>query len=420
MVDSQTLKKYFEDNLERYLDIHRQMVEINSFTANPQGVNELGRLTTGLFEPLGFQTEYVQSVDPSFGKHVFLTKPASNSQINSPPPAIAMISHLDTVFPPEEETRNDFSWLREGNRIYGPGAVDIKGGTVLIYMTLEAIRRFAPEAFETHSWLVYLDASEERLSEDFAGLCLQRLPASTQACLVYEGGNISNSDFLLVTARKGRATFRVSVEGRSAHAGNNHALGANAIVQMAHTIQKIAAMTDYGRDLTYNVGTVEGGVVVNRVPHKAEAVVEMRTFDPQVYAEGRRAMLALNGSSEVTSQDGFACQVQVEVLNETEPWPRNEATEQLFVHWQSVAHSLGMQVRREERGGLSDGNFLWRQVPVLDGLGPAGNNAHCSERDPQHGKEPEYVSIASFVPKALMNTYAILNLIKKEQPETHS
>jgi glutamate carboxypeptidase len=420
MPNTRAINDYFEENLERYLEIHRQMVEINSFTNNSKGVNQLGKLTAGLFEPWDFQPEYVQSTDANLGQHLFLSKPASSRVGNYLPHSVAMVSHLDTVFPPEEEQLNNFTWLREGNRIYGPGAVDIKGGTVLIYMILDALRLFEPQAFAENAWQVFLDASEEVLSDDFARSCLQRLPENCDACLVFEGGNISNGDILLVTARKGRATFRVSVDGRSAHAGNNHALGANAIVQMAHTIQRIAGMTDYERDLTFNVGKVEGGVVVNRVPHTAEAVVEMRTFAPHIFDEGMHNILALNGSSEVSSSDGYRCQVRVEVLDQTEPWPHNDATERLFVVWKDAADSLGMQVREEQRGGLSDGNYLWGRVPVLDGLGPSGNNAHCSERDPQRGKDQEYVSIASFIPKALLSTIALLKLVQPARLESRN
>jgi glutamate carboxypeptidase len=67
----------------------------------------------------------------------------------------------------------------------------------------------------------------------------------------------------------------------------------------------------------------------------------------------------------------------------------------------------------EERGGLSDGNPLWDFVPTLDGLGPWGENDHCSERSADGKKLPEFVEISSFVPKAALNTVAILNLAEE-------
>ena len=79
--------------------------------------------------------------------------------------------------------------------------------------------------------------------------------------------------------------------------------------------------------------------------------------------------------------------------------------------WSAAAAQLGWQVKPEYRGGLSDGNHIYHRIPTLDGLGPAGMNAHCSERSADGSKDQEYVLVSSFVPKTLLNTLAILNLI---------
>ena len=70
-----------------------------------------------------------------------------------------------------------------------------------------------------------------------------------------------------------------------------------------------------------------------------------------------------------------------------------------------------MDTIEEARGGLSDGNWTWQRFPTLDGLGPTGANPHCSERSPDGSKDQEYVLVPSFVPKALLNTTAILKLV---------
>jgi glutamate carboxypeptidase len=227
---------------------------------------------------------------------------------------------------------------------------------------------------------------------------------------VFEGGTPVDGAFSLVVARKGRATYRLLAEGRSAHAGNYHHLGANAIVQMAHTICKIAEFTDYQQQITFNVGTVSGGVVVNRVSHSAEAEVEMRAFSPDVFEQGVARMLALDGSTDVSSQDGYPCQLRVRLEERTAPWPRNPGTQSLYRVWERAAEGQGMRVVPEERGGLSDGNLLWQAFPTLDGLGPVGANAHCSERSPDGSKDQEYAEIASFVPKTILDLAAILAL----------
>ena len=400
----QNIQEYLTNNLSTYLDTLRQMVNTNSFTANANGVNRLGEFSAAKFSELGFSTEAIQSENLHYGKHILMTHPGRSAK------KIALISHLDTVFPPEEELSNDFTWRIEGDRAYGPGTVDIKGGTVMMLMVLSALKRFYPGIFETITWIVGLDASEEVLSNDFGRLLLERLDLQTLACLVFEGGTPVNQKAAMVVARKGKANFKIQVVGRSAHSGNRHAQGANAILQISHTIQQVAGLTDYNRQLTFNVGTLRGGSVVNRVPHYAEAEVEMRTFSPQVFQEGVNSIMTLNGKSQVSSQDGFPCKVEIIQLEQTAPWPRNPQTDRLFELWKSVGHEIRLSIIPEERGGLSDGNLLWEHLPTLDGLGPIGNNAHCSERTEDRSKDQEFVLISSFVPKAILNILAIARL----------
>ena len=171
-----------------------------------------------------------------------------------------MVSHLDTVFPVEEEERNNFRWLQEGNRIFGPGTQDIKGGTVMMWLVLSALRQHAPAAFEAIAWNLFLNSSEEQFSPDFGQVCRRRMGKGTLAALVFEAEGRSGSKGLVVIARKGRASWRVTVRGRAAHAGSKHKQGANAIVQLGRTIEQVAEMTDYERDLTFTVPlTTPGG-----------------------------------------------------------------------------------------------------------------------------------------------------------------
>ncbi len=53
------IQTYLKNHFDQYLDLLRQMVEINSFTANGQGVNEVGELTVTLFNQRGFKVEFV-------------------------------------------------------------------------------------------------------------------------------------------------------------------------------------------------------------------------------------------------------------------------------------------------------------------------------------------------------------------------
>jgi glutamate carboxypeptidase len=403
MLEAATLTAYLERELPAALEVLRRMVEINSFTTNRDGIAKLARLTAETFAPLGFAAESVPSVNPSYGEHLILTRGGTGR-------SLAMVSHLDTVFPPEEEERNNFRWLREGDRIYGPGTCDIKGGTVMMWLVLRALREFAPAVFEEISWRLFWNSSEETLSADFGEVVRSRLDSGTIAALVFEAEGREGNTRNVVVARKGRATWRITALGRGAHAGSKFALGANAVIQLAHTLTRVATIGS--ADLSVNAGTISGGTVINRVPHEAYAEGEMRSFSPEALARGKAALLALAGPGEVrAAADGHACEVRVEVIGESLGWPRNPATDRLAAIWLAEAGQLAIPAGTEQRGGLSDGNMLWDAVPTLDGLGPWGDHAHCSERNADGTKLPEYVEVSSFVPKAALNARAILSLV---------
>lgn len=379
-----------------------RMVEINSFTANPAGVNRVGEVTGDYFAELGFQREVILSTNPDHGSHLFLrlNKGARRK--------VLLVTHLDTVFPPGEEEQQNFHWQpapAEG-RIYGPGTVDIKGGTILMGMMLRTLRQFAPEVFQNTEWLIAANAAEEVMSPDFAARVNERCPDGADAVLVFEGGPRIKDEFHLVTARKGRAEYRITAHGRGAHAGSYHAEGINAVVAVSEVAKIVHALSDYKKELTVNVGRIEGGTVLNRVPHEALLELEMRAFDPAMLERVATTIEMLSMTRP------YGATITSQCLGTTPAWPADDRTEPLMAHWKTAAGLLGFQVLATKRGGLSDANYLSHLGPTLDGLGPNGANAHCSERSADGSKVPEYVETDSFVPKAAMNVLALVELLK--------
>jgi glutamate carboxypeptidase len=391
------MRAYLDARLPFYLDALKSMVAVNSFTLNVEGVEQTAALTADLFAGLGFTAEHVPSADARFARHLLLTRPGP------PGKRVALVSHLDTVYPPEEEALEGFTWREEGPRIYGPGTADIKGGTVVAFMALDALRASRPDLFDGVSWLVALDAAEEQMKPDFAELCRRRLPpGEALACLVFEcGTDAAGGACPLVAARKGMANFRLDVEGRAAHAGTGFWHGKNAILQAARLALDLAALADRDRDLTVNVGVIRGGTVTNRVPHHCAVEGEVRAFDPAVLAG------AMGRMKEVVRGKGALA-----FHDELPPWPRNPGSDGLLRVWREAGAGLGLRVEVELRAGLSDGNLLWDQAPTLDGLGPVGSNCHCSQRGPD-GTGQEYALRSSFVPKAALTAAALARLIER-------
>jgi acetylornithine deacetylase/succinyl-diaminopimelate desuccinylase-like protein len=168
----------------------QDLVSINSFTTNLAGVRSVAERIGRQFDEMGFTSALFDNADPGLGSHHVARRESPNATRS-----IALVSHLDTVFTPEEEHAPNFHFRREGRRIYGPGANDIKGGTALIWLTLRLIRELAPAEFEKTNWFVLHNACEEVISTDFAKVCRTVLPANTLACLVFEADGGSDTGF---------------------------------------------------------------------------------------------------------------------------------------------------------------------------------------------------------------------------------
>ncbi|HRH97467.1 MAG TPA: M20/M25/M40 family metallo-hydrolase [Prosthecobacter sp.] len=400
-MNTSLLQTAAEKHLPAALDLLRRLVAINSFTANPAGVDAVASLTAEAFAPLGFTAELARCAIPGTGHHLFLKHRGTGGD------PIVLVTHSDTVFPPEEEQRNDFHWDErpDEGRIYGPGTVDNKGGTALIWLMLQILRDTAPEAFAQTHWLVAANAAEEVTGDDFGVATTARCGGKARAVLVFEGGPVDERGWHIVTSRKGRSTWQLSAAGKAAHAGSKHHEGINAIDALARVLPDIAAQTNEADERTVNIGLIRGGTVVNRVPHEASAEWECRATAPAALQQADDFFATLTG----TAANG--AKLIAERTGHTSAWPGSVESEALFHLWHEAAALMQLTAVSVPRGGLSDANHLWRLAPTLDGLGPHGGNAHCSERTADGSKLPEYVEPSSFVPKAVMNALALLKVV---------
>jgi len=402
------IEKFIENKLSLYLLILEKMVDINSYTLNHSGIDLLGEYTSLVFADLGFSAKKIPSSFKQYGNHLVLEKKGTGDS------TIAFISHLDTVYTEEEEKNNNFHWKIEGDRAYGPGTVDIKGGTMMIYILFDLLRYFRKDLFDSSSFTVLLDCAEEVGGADFGDVCRNFLPVeNTLATLVFEGCEVSGDTHCKVVSRKGMAAYDVNVSGRSAHSGSAHSKGASAIVQMGELIGKLNGITDYNNGVTVNFGRLTGGTVRNRIADKCSVELEMRASDLDFFDKAVQKIESSEGDGTIESpRDNWRCSIDINSIVKTPPWEQNSRTDELFYLWACEANMVNVTLEEESRGGLSDGNLLWKDYAVLDGLGPGGDNSHCSECDPENGKEQEYLKISSITPVSLINLLALCKLIE--------
>src|ERR671912_2452679 len=292
-------------------------------------------------------------------------------------PGILIMSHLDTVHPVGTIER-DLPVRQEGDRLYGPGVYDMKGGA---FFALEAFRAVAARGTASRP-LVFLVTPDEEIGTPLTRPIIEDFSRRAAFALVTEpardGGRV-------VTSRKGVGRFECRVEGRPAHAGSRHAVGRSAIREAARQVLAVEAMTDYTRGVTTTVGLISGGTAMNTIPQHCRFAVDLRVETPADGAEFEARILGLRAHDP---------EVRVTVTGgmNRPPYERTEAVARLFERARALAAEIGFALEDVPKtGGGSDGNFTAALgVPTLDGLGIDGDGAHTLE---------EYGLLSSMAPR---------------------
>ena len=98
-------------------------------------------------------------------------------------PGILIAGHLDTVHP--VGTLEKLAWRREGNKCFGPGIFDMKGGG---YLALEAIRQLAQASFTTPLPITVLFTPDEEVGTPSTRDIIEAEAARNKYVLVPEPG----------------------------------------------------------------------------------------------------------------------------------------------------------------------------------------------------------------------------------------
>jgi len=148
-------------------------------------------------------------------------------------PRLVFNGHMDTVQVCAGWTRDPFNPTVEGDRLYGLGAVDMKGGLAAIVMAAKALVSTGVPL--KHSFAVHAVSDEECWSRGTSTLIGQRYYDEVKWCIVGEPSNLMR----LRNARRGQCLLDVSVAGRSTHAGQPEN-GINAITEGAKVVEALS------------------------------------------------------------------------------------------------------------------------------------------------------------------------------------
>ncbi|MCB9717839.1 MAG: M20/M25/M40 family metallo-hydrolase [Myxococcales bacterium] len=357
----------------------RRLVDQPSHTAAKDDVEAAACILDAKAQELGLVVERTPDPSGRFADHRVYRSPATAPEDRS----LALVGHVDTVFPRSMgflQLRRDDGpeGPQTGDAIHGPGVLDMKSGLSSILFALQALRRVEPALYERLR-ARFVCVSDEEVGSPSSAPLFAALAPRLSAALVFESGRHEDR---IVTCRKGSGSFEFVVHGHSAHAGNEHDKGINAIAVLARIVLAAEAMTDYERGVTVNVGIVEGGTAKNTVPDRARCVIDSRFLtvaDAHDVVARMEALAADPFGDEADVPERLrGARVELHGGIARPPMEVIAGTQALRRRYEGHAAAAGLKVGEAPlQGGGSDANLLAAHgVPCIDGLGPHGQYFH--------------------------------------------
>lgn len=367
------LADYLSTRRNAMLDLCRTLVNFESPSDDPTATRRVLERLTLEFERLGYRTRLAPGTRS--GGYLF-ARPERHPGCAA---TQLLIGHADTVWP--VGTLEGRQWSEAGSVAAGPGIFDMKAGLVQMIFALDALRHLRLDPPATP--LILINTDEEIGSRE-SGAAISRLSRIAARAFVCEPG-LGPAGFLK-TARKGIARYTVTVTGRAAHAGLDPDAGASAILELSSVIQRLFAMNDRERNVTVNVGTIEGGLRPNVIAPESRADVDVRVLtdeDADTIDAAIRSLRPATPGTSISVTGGFG----------RPPMTPTERNRDLFERARRIGADLGMDLNGVVAGGGSDGNTTSRYTATLDGLGIVGDGAHAPG---------EHIEVASLVPRTAL------------------
>ena len=359
-VEARRRLAYFNERRDEMVATIRELVEIESPSDNKAAVDRVAEAVARKFSQLGGKVEVRVHPSKDFGNHLQVDFPGKSAM-----KPVLLLGHYDTVYP--LGTLTTMPCRVVDNMLTGPGVLDMKSGIALMLHALAALQDWHKERLPRP--VTVLLVSDEEVGSDSSLAITGSLAKKAAAVLVLEPSY--GLQGAVKTARKGVGEYLVKVTGKASHAGLDFQKGVNAILELAHQIEKVSSFTDLKKGLTINVGVVRGGSRTNIVPAEAAAQVDVRIARLKDGAGIDKKMRSLRPYNR-------KCKIEVTGGISRPPMERTAGVAALYTQAAAIARELGWKLREAAVGGGSDGNFTASLgIPTLDGLGGVGDGAHA-------------------------------------------
>lgn len=347
----------------------KEMVLIESGSKQKGGLLKMVDLLDKRPQALGFKTERRQATAGAGADNLIGTLQGTGKR------NIMLLAHMDTVYQPGILAKEPFRI--DGNRIYGPGIADDKGGIAVILGGLQILLNAGWRDFGT---LTVMFNPDEEVGSQGSGELIAQLADKHDVALSFEpsAGTAVSPNHVLVLGASGILEARLEVTGRAAHAGNSPKDGRNALYELAHQILQTRDIAEGipGAQLSWTTAQTAGNPF-NQIPAKAEAVGDVR-----INRAGADQKLDAALQDKIKARLIPDTQVSLKLETNRPIFLAGERGLALAKLAQGIYQEIGRQITLVPMvGGGTDAAYLARsgKATVVEALGLAGWGYHAKD-----------------------------------------
>lgn len=302
--------------------------------------------------------------------------------------------HFDTVF--WSGTYGNEPFRIEDGRMRGPGALDMKGGIAVAWLTVKTLIGMGFDRPIRICWV-----SDEELGHRYSRgpEVIRQAAEGGLCCFNMETGNPQNE---LCTGRKACLEGTVKVTGVDAHAGNKFEDGRSAIAEAAAKICEIQKLIDLEKGTTINFGVIQGGTVMNCVPLECTVKLDMRFRTAAAMEETLAAIREI--CAKPTLIDGTVTEFESRITMPA--FETTEGVERFYRLCADVAEAYGYDpAGRQYSGGGSDAAYFAAMgTPALCSFGVQGEHNHTAR---EYSLKDSLVKRARWIAAVCLNAGAL-------------
>lgn len=240
-----------------------RLVNIETGTGNAEGMASMGQLLEAELKALGATVTRHPAAAGVVGDNIVGRLQGRGGK------NLLLMAHMDTVY--VKGTLEKAPFRIDGNRAFGPGIADDKGGVAVLLHALKLLKAQGFQDFGTITALFNTD--EERGSFGSRDL-IQAQAAAHDFVLSFEPTLALKENLTLGTA--GIVYYKIAVKGLASHAGAAPELGVNSLVEASDIVLRTMDLDDKARDLRFNWTVGKSGAVPNIIPDEAYLEANIR------------------------------------------------------------------------------------------------------------------------------------------------